>query len=223
MGGSSRQASVYGEKSYSGSQITRLGVHHCVSQLLNRSLLKPKNDKKILKSAAAQTIRCQERRFWQPILICIRTRIASNIRARIANGIIRSVEEPARTPSKGGGFVELARARRIGSGRLPFAAEVRGTELDSGRETWGETANLSKGGCYVRTRQPFSQGTLLVIEITNNGVRFLTDAKVAYAIESDGMGLSFVNIPANELPILEHWLASAGGERPTEASREATE
>jgi hypothetical protein len=54
-------------------------------------------------------------------------------------------------------------------------------------------------------------------------VRFLTDAKVAYAIESDGMGLSFVNIPVTELPILEHWLASAGGERPTEASREATE
>jgi len=119
--------------------------------------------------------------------------------------------------------VELARVRRIGLARLPFAAEVRATELDSGRETWGQTTNLSKRGCYVRTRQPFSQGTLLVLEITNKGARFLTDAKVAYAIESDGMGLSFLNIPANELPILEHWLASAGGKRPSEASREGTE
>lgn len=115
------------------------------------------------------------------------------------------------------------RTREIGSRRLPFAAEVRATELDSGREIWGETANLSRGGCYVRTPQPFSQGTLLVIEITNHGVSFLTDATVAYTIESSGMGLSFLNVPANELPILEQWLSSAGGERPAEATREASE
>jgi len=108
-------------------------------------------------------------------------------------------------------------------GRLPFTAEVRATELNSGRETWGETVNLSKGGCYIRTRRPFSRGTLLVIEIKNNGARLRTDAKVAYDIESDGMGLSFLNIPAKELPILERWLASAGGERPAETSREEIE
>lgn len=119
--------------------------------------------------------------------------------------------------------MELTRAQRIGSGRLPFAAEVRATELDSGREIWGETGNLSKGGCYVRTPQPFSQGTLLAIEITNHGVRFLTDATVAYTIESSGMGLSFLNVPASELPILEQWLSSAGGERPAEASRGVSE
>jgi hypothetical protein len=83
--------------------------------------------------------------------------------------------------------------------------------------------NLSKGGCYIRTRRPFSRGTLLVIEIKNHGARFRTDAKVAYHIESDGMGLSFLNIPAKELPILERWLASAGGERPAETSREEIE
>jgi hypothetical protein len=142
---------------------------------------------------------------------------------RIASGIIRSVEEPAGTPSKGGGFVGHARTQQRGSSRSPFAAEVRATELDSGREIWGETANLSKGGCYVRTSEPFCQGTLLVIEIRNHGVRLLTDARVAYTLESTGMGLSFVNVPANELPILEHWLSSAGGERPTEASQGATE
>lgn len=116
-----------------------------------------------------------------------------------------------------------ARARQIGRGRLPFAAEIRATELDSGRESWGETSNLSKGGCYVRTRQPFSQGTLLEIEIKNQGVRFLTDAIVVYTLEANGMGLSFVNVPANELSILEHWLSSAGGKRPAEASRGASE
>jgi len=137
--------------------------------------------------------------------------------------IIRSVEGPARTPSKGRGSVEHARAQQIGSDRLAFAAEVRATELHSGREIWGETANLSKGGCYVRTREPFSQGTLLAIEIRHHGEHFLTDAMVAYTLKSNGMGLSFLNVPANELPILEQWLSSAGGKRPAEASRRATE
>ncbi|HEY6183405.1 MAG TPA: PilZ domain-containing protein [Terriglobales bacterium] len=93
--------------------------------------------------------------------------------------------------------------------RLPFAAELRATEMNSGIEIWGETTNLSKGGCYVRTSQSFPQGTLLVIEIRSHRVRFVTDARVAYALDSEGMGLSFLNIPAKQLPILEDWLSSA--------------
>jgi len=144
------------------------------------------------------------------------------MKAHTASGIIRSVEESATTPSKGGGFVEHARAQQIRSDRLPFAAEVRATELHSGREIWGETANLSRGGCYVRTREPFPQGTLLAIEIRHHGVRFLTDAMVAYTLELTGMGLSFLNVSANDLSILEQWLSSAEGERAVEASRETT-
>ncbi len=113
------------------------------------------------------------------------------------------------------------RGQQISSSRRSFAAEIRATELDSGREIWGETVNLSKGGCYVRTHQPFSQGALLAIEIRNHGARFLTDATVGYTLESKGMGLSFVNVPTNEFSILERWLSSAGEERPTDASREA--
>lgn len=145
------------------------------------------------------------------------------MKARIASVIIGWVEQQGRTPSRVGGFMDLARLQRSRSARLPFAAELRATELNSGGEIWGQTVNLSKGGCYVRTRQPFSEGTLLVIEITNDGVRFRTDAKVAYALETNGMGLSFVNIPAKELPVLQHWLAGLEGERPTGTRRRATE
>jgi len=118
--------------------------------------------------------------------------------------------------------VEHARARQISSSRLPFAAEVRASELHSGREIWGETANLSRGGCYVRTREPFPQDTLLAIEIRHHGMRFLTDAMVAYTLEFTGMGLSFLNVSANDLSILEQWLSSAEGERAVEPSRETT-
>ncbi|PYT72858.1 MAG: hypothetical protein DMG39_08380 [Acidobacteria bacterium] len=93
--------------------------------------------------------------------------------------------------------------------RLPFAAELRATELNSGREIWGASTNLSRGGCFVRTSESFPQDTLLFIEIRNHGVRFVTDARVAYALEREGMGLSFLNIPGNQLRVLEDWLASA--------------
>lgn len=92
--------------------------------------------------------------------------------------------------------------------RVPFAAELRATELNSGREIWGETTNLSKGGCFVRTSQSFPQDTLLLIEINNCGVRFVTDARVAYTLDREGMGLSFLNVPGNQLPILEDWVSS---------------
>jgi hypothetical protein len=112
---------------------------------------------------------------------------------------------------------------RLRPGRLPFSAELRATDCSSGREVWGETTNLGRGGCYVRLGQPFPQGTLLLIEIRNHRVRFQTDARVAYTIEKDGMGLSFVNVPASQLPILAEWLAYTGEERTTEVTREASE
>ncbi len=102
-----------------------------------------------------------------------------------------------------------APAQQVRPVRLAFAAELRATELNSGREIWGETTNLSWGGCFVRTSQSFPQDTLLLIEIRNRGVRFVTDARVAYALEREGMGLSFLNVPGNQLPVLEEWLASA--------------
>lgn len=102
--------------------------------------------------------------------------------------------------------------------RVPFAAELRATELNSGREIWGETTNLSKGGCFVRTSQSFPRDTLLFIEIRKHGVRFVTDARVAYVLERDGMGLSFLNVPGNQLPILEDWLSSVAEKQSVQPS-----
>jgi PilZ domain len=114
--------------------------------------------------------------------------------------------------------VGYAHAQQTRPSRLAFAAEVRATEIDSGREVWGETTNLSKGGCYVRTNQSFPEGTLLLIEIRLHRVRFQTDARVAYTVETEGMGLAFLNVPASQRPILQDWLSSTGEDRPREAT-----
>ena len=116
-----------------------------------------------------------------------------------------------------------ARAQRTRLMRVPFAAEFRATELNSGREIWGETTNVSWGGCFVRTSQSFPQDTLVLIEINNCGVRFVTDARVAYALEREGMGLSFLNVPCNQLRVLEEWLLSPVVTQAVQASGGTTE
>lgn len=107
--------------------------------------------------------------------------------------------------------------------RHPFFAEVRATECNSGREVWGRTTDLSKGGCYLRSRQTFSHGAVLLIEIRHRGAVFLTEARLAYTIPADGMGLSFLNVPASQLPVLEGWLSVEAGKQTTEVHAEATE
>jgi PilZ domain len=104
--------------------------------------------------------------------------------------------------------LEFSQVRHQGTARLPFAAELRATDLDSGQEIWGETTNLSRGGCHVRTHQAFPEGTVVAIEITHRRAHFVTDARVAYSLESGGMGLSFLNVPEDKLAILEDWISS---------------
>lgn len=98
--------------------------------------------------------------------------------------------------------------------RVPFAAELRATDSNTGSDVWGQTTNLSEDGCYVRTSRVFPRGTLLVIEIKNRGVRFQTDARVAHALQYVGMGLSFLNVPAGQLSVLEDWLSAIREQRP---------
>lgn len=135
--------------------------------------------------------------------------------------MIELAESPASALS-GGESVEQDQSQQTRAVRLPFVAELRATEWNSGSEIWGETTNLSKGGCYARTSQPFAQDTLVLVEIRNHGVSFVTDARVAYSLEREGMGLSFLNVPADQLPVLEGWLSSTVGVPQVQASRRTT-
>ncbi len=73
----------------------------------------------------------------------------------------------------------------------------------------GLMTDLSEGGCCVLTREPFSRGTRILLEITKNGVSLLTRATVAYALEGKAMGLCFLELPPDQAPILEGWLRAA--------------
>ena len=90
--------------------------------------------------------------------------------------------------------------------RYPFLATVRATDLASGTQFNGITTDLSEGGCCVLTREPFSRGTRILLEITKNGISFVTRATVACSVKAQGMGLAFLDVPPDQMPILAGWL-----------------
>jgi hypothetical protein len=81
--------------------------------------------------------------------------------------------------------------------------------LASGKQVYGETEDLSKGGCCVRTREPLPPGSLLFLEIKKDEILFATHASVAYTLEAEAMGVAFLNVPSEQLPILEGMLQAA--------------
>jgi PilZ domain len=68
------------------------------------------------------------------------------------------------------------------------------------------TAQLSRFGCFVRTRTPFPAGVPISLRITYDGTEFVADSEVLYALSDKGMGLAFRSIPSGHEEVLENWL-----------------
>ena len=66
----------------------------------------------------------------------------------------------------------------------------------------------------MRTRQVFSSGAILEIEITCRRGHFVAGARVAYSLESKGMGLLSLNVQQDNLRILDDCVSSLGPQLP---------
>jgi hypothetical protein len=69
------------------------------------------------------------------------------------------------------------------------------------------TSELSIGGCYIDTLNPFPEGTAVKVRIIRDEGVFETIGKVIYSHSGLGMGISFVEIAADQRSILENWIA----------------
>lgn len=93
--------------------------------------------------------------------------------------------------------------------RYPFVALVKATDLASGSHLNGLTTDLSEGGCCVVTREPFSRGSQILLEIAKNGILLVTRATVAYSLQGQAMGLAFLEMAPDQMSILNGWLRDA--------------
>lgn len=95
--------------------------------------------------------------------------------------------------------------RRAPRHLLGGAVEV--TDLESEKQIATSARNLSLLGCFVATATPFIAGTKVRLRIIHRGATFATLGRVVYASASEGMGIAFGEVEAEDRAILDTWLA----------------
>jgi hypothetical protein len=94
--------------------------------------------------------------------------------------------------------------------RCPFVASAEVVDLSSDTRISGRTSELGVGGCFIKTPDPFPEGTLVRLRIFRDQGVFETKAKVVYSHSiqlGSGMGLTFKEMAPSQRSLLEDWLA----------------
>jgi hypothetical protein len=93
--------------------------------------------------------------------------------------------------------------------RFPFVANAEIVDNNSKARMNARVSELSLYGCYVNTINPLPKGASVFIKIFT-AVDFIeANAMVAYVHPNLGMGITFFNVSAHFLPILQVWLMRA--------------
>jgi PilZ domain len=109
-----------------------------------------------------------------------------------------------------GSSVEARPLERRRNTRYAFIADVEVLEPNSGIAIPGRTADLSRGGCYVDTVNPFPADTVVKLRLTKWDRSFEAQAKVVYSVVGMGMGLMFVAVDREQRWTMEIWMAELG-------------
>jgi hypothetical protein len=91
--------------------------------------------------------------------------------------------------------------------RRSFAAAVQATDVESGVQLTGDTADMTLFGCSVNTPTPFPRWRKVSLRIAHGGTRFAVQGRVAYAQPNQGMGIVFSSIEPDDQAVLDKWLA----------------
>ena len=96
--------------------------------------------------------------------------------------------------------------------RFPFTASVEAIESQSHTILSARTSDLSLGGCYVDTLNPYAVGTVIKIRLTKDEVTFEADAKVSFSQAGMGMGITFISASPGQFEIFQKWLEELAGQ-----------
>jgi PilZ domain len=96
--------------------------------------------------------------------------------------------------------------------RYTFSASAEAVHLAADTRLNGRVSDLSRGGCYVDTINPFPVGAEIKIRIVKDNATFVAQATVLYSTSGMGMGLAFTEIDPERQRVLDGWLAELSGE-----------
>jgi hypothetical protein len=88
-----------------------------------------------------------------------------------------------------------------------FIAVVEIIEPASDVHMSGRVSEISRKGCFIDLLNPLPQGTLINLRVSCDKGMFTTPGKIIYVQEGMGMGVAYMNTPADQLKILDGWLA----------------
>ena len=94
--------------------------------------------------------------------------------------------------------------------RFSFIAHAELREDASQMRVVTRVNELSQYGCYLDMMNPFPPGTMVTLRIVAGEEMFETRGKIIYSTPNIGAGVAFLDVAPKYLPILRHWLDSAG-------------
>ncbi len=91
--------------------------------------------------------------------------------------------------------------------RYSFRATADVISLDTDTRLTAQSSEIGLGGCYIDTLNPFPEGTLVRVRLTNDTGVLESLAKVVYVLPGFGMGMSFTHLPYDQKMVLDKWIA----------------
>jgi PilZ domain len=91
--------------------------------------------------------------------------------------------------------------------RYTFIAAAEIIEPASGVRMAGRISEISRKGCYVDLLNTLPTGTPVEVRISRDQGVFAATGKIIYSQDGMGMGVAFADVPADQLKILDSWLA----------------
>lgn len=115
---------------------------------------------------------------------------------------------PASTQAQPAGAVSSpdGRDRRVAA-RFRCSGGAQIVNQQTGATTWGTVSDISNTGCYIDTATPLPSGAKVELALTIVGLEFRSPAQVRVCHPSIGMGLSFLQMVADERAHLEQMVA----------------
>jgi hypothetical protein len=126
------------------------------------------------------------------------------------------VKEGLRTPPgienvAGGAAVTVATEHRRHT-RFPLTTFVEALDPTSNTQISGRSSDVSLGGCYVDTLNPFHEGTVIRIRLTKENISFEANAKVVFSQIGMGMGVAFLSAEKDQFQIYQKWINEFSGD-----------
>jgi hypothetical protein len=95
--------------------------------------------------------------------------------------------------------------------RFPLTTFVEALDPESNTQISGRSSDVSLGGCYVDTLNPFHEGTVIRIRLTKENVSFEANAKVVFSQIGMGMGVAFLSAEKDQFQIYQKWINQFSG------------